>query len=340
MHIMQTTSDNRSLGRICPFCFRTLERSGFCIFCKKSVADMVNPPNTLPARTMLGKRYFTGKVLGAGGFGITYMAYDMTTAETVAIKEFFPKGYTRRATASTQVSVPVEEHKPVFQHWLAAFVKEARILSTIKNLHGVVKMRDFFQENATAYIVTDFLDGVPLRTYINNLGGRLKLKDALSVLRPILDSLYVLHEHGVIHKDISPENIMVVKHTSVKLIDFGAASVFNNPVDQPYVVLKTGYSPIELYNDQSQKGPWTDIYQAGATLFNAITGDIPPEAPARAKLDLLKKPSYYGVEIPPIIEGAIMKSLKLNPRERYQTMLPFIQTLYGEMIPSFAKPRF
>ncbi len=338
MYIMaQYMQDTRNISRICPQCFHTLERNGVCLFCKKNVASMANEGSALPIRTLLNKRYFIGKVLGAGGFGITYKAYDMNTAETVAVKEFFPRGYACRGVGSAAVMIPLAEHQSAYQHWLAAFVKE--VLSSVKNLHGVVKLRDFFQENNSAYIVTDFLDGIPLRTYINNLGGRLKLRDALSVLRPVFDSLYVLHEHGVIHKDISPENIMVVKHTQVKLIDFGAASLFKNPVDRPYVVLKKGYSPIELYSENAPKGPWTDLYQAGATLYNALTGCLPAEAPERAKLDLLKKPSYFGLELPPIVEAAIMKSLKVNPGDRYQTMLPFIQTLYGEMIPSFPKTR-
>jgi serine/threonine protein kinase len=300
---------------------------------------MANEGAALPMRAVLNKRYFIGKVLGAGGFGITYKAYDLFTSDTVAVKEFFPRGYARRAMGALNVMIPLEEHRAVYQHWLAAFVKEARVLSTVKNLHGVVKLRNFFQENNSAYIVTDFLEGIPLRAYINNLGGRLELRDALSVLRPVFDSLYVLHENGVIHKDISPENIMVVKHTQVKLIDFGAASLYKNPVDRPYIVLKKGYSPIELYSETAPKVPWTELYQAGVTLFNALTCDLPAEAPERAKLDLLKKPSYYGVKLPPIVEAAIMKSLKVNPKDRYQTMLPFIQTLYGEMIPSFGKTR-
>jgi serine/threonine protein kinase len=131
---------------------------------------------------------------------------------------------------------------------------------------------------------------------------------------------------------------MVVKNSSVKLIDFGAASRFKSNLDQPYIVLKKGYSPIELYSEKASKGPYTDIYQAGATLFNALTGDIPPEATMRVKQDIIRKPSSYGVKLPPIIEGAVMKSLKVNPCDRYQTMLPFIQTLYAEMIPSFSKP--
>jgi len=304
------------------------------MFCNVRVDLMSNPEPALPARKILHKHYFIGKVLGQGGFGITYKAYDLRTSQTVAIKEFFPKGYATRSIHSPSVAVS-EAHMPAFRHWMKAFVKESTILKSVKGLHGVVRMREFFQENETAYIVTDFLDGVSLRVYINSLGGRLKLKDALSVLRPVFDSLYILHENGVIHKDISPENIMVVKNHTVKLIDFGAASVFSDPIDKPFVVLKQGYSPIELYTENAPKGPYSDVYQAGATLYNALTGTIPPEAPQRLKEDMLKKPISFGVRLAPIVEKAIMKSLRVNPFERYQCMLPFIQTLYGEVIPKF-----
>ena len=322
---------------LCPNCFQTLDRNGLCVYCAKHCTEFDNPNNTLPIYTVLKNgEYVIGKVLGQGGFGITYKAYNLFTGHVVAIKEFFPKGYVKRTFQATSVYIQ-PEHQPAFQHWLMAFVKEAQILMHIRELRGVVKMTDFFQENDTAYIVTNFMDGMPLRTYINKLGGRVHWRDALNILRPVFDSLYTLHDNGIIHNDISPENIMVVQNKYVKLIDFGAACLFKQPSFKPYVVLKKGYSPIESYSDAYPKGPWTDIYQAVATLFNIICADTPPEAPIRARVDQLRKPSLYGLKMPLIIENTILKALKVCPKDRYQTTLQLIQNLYGEILPFFPK---
>ena len=266
---------------------------------------------------------------------MTYKALDLITFNIVAIKEFFPRGYTARAAGSSEVLLSHESNRNAFAHWLTAFAKEAKILASVKGLHGVVKLSDSFKQNNTAYIVTDFLDGISLRAHINAQGGRLNYREALAISRPMLDSLYVIHNHGVIHKDISPENVMIVRNSCVKLIDFGAASAFRNPSEKPYIVLKTGYSPIELYDNRYKLGPWTDIYQAAATLYNAITGELPPEPQARMQNDTLLRPSALGIQMPLIIENTLLKALNIEPQFRFQTMLPLIQTLYNESIPRF-----
>jgi serine/threonine protein kinase len=257
----------------------------------------------------------------------------MQNSIRVAIKEFFPKGYTTRTHKSAAVTVLKGSYAAAFNHWLSAFVREAQILTSIKHMSGVVKLLDFFQKNNTAYIVMDFLEGVSLRKYLNMRGGRVKLQEALNIMRPVLDSLLVLHQYGIIHKDISPENIIVVQNKYVKLIDFGAASIFTQNVIKPFIMLKGGYSPIELYNNSLQQGPWSDIYQAGATLYNCITGAIPPEAPARIPVDDLVRPSAFGIPIPLVVENCLMRSMAIDPAARYDNMGKYIQLLYGEFLP-------
>ena len=311
----------------------TLDPQGFCMFCNKSVHSLSSHGSALPMRVVLNNKYFVGKILGEGGFGITYKGLNLTNGKTVAIKEFFPKGYTVRGNGTKAITAN-EQNKTAFGHWLNAFIKEAKLLASIKHLRGVVRIMDFFATNGTAYIVTDFLDGESLRVFMNNRGGRLPWQDAIAILRPVLDSLMVIHDKGIIHNDISPENIMMVKRNVVKLIDFGAATTFNESVNKPYIVLKPGFSPLECYRANSKKGAYTDIYQIAATLYNMVTGVIPPEAKKR-DVEPLIPPSNYKIGLPPIIDFAIQKALSMKPEDRYQDIRGLTQILYNEMIPRF-----
>ena len=321
--------DQRDITTICLDCFATLEKSGVCPVCGSKDGEHTNPPPALAKRELLNNRYLLASVLGMGGFGVTYLAYDMAESKKVAVKEFFPKGYAVREAGETRVGIATPEAISSFNHWLKAFVEEARILLRIKSLHGVVKLEDFFQANNTAYIVTDYLEGESLRSYLTVRGHKIAWTEALNVLRPIAESLHISHESGVIHKDVSPENIQIVQNKYVKLIDFGAAALYKRTSEEkPFMVLKAGYSPIELYKPLTYaQGPWTDVYQIGATLFNCVTGYIPAGATERMEHDLLPKPSALGIAMPEYVENAIMKALALRPEDRQQTMLELMQEL-------------
>lgn len=328
-------ADTRNTNTICLNCFHTLDKNNFCFNCRTRANDTQGSVLTLPMRTVLGKRYLISKPLGMGGFGITYLAWDLATSNKVAIKEFFPKGYTTRQQFSTKVTVLQSDYVNAFNHWLNAFVQEARILLSINHLHGVVRLLDFFEANNTAYIVMDYLEGMSLRKYLAARGGFIPINEALSILRPVLDSLLVLHQYGVIHKDISPENIQIVKNRYVKLIDFGAASIYNQNVNKPFIVLKSGFSPLELYTANAPQGPWLDVYEIGATFYNCITGMIPQDASQRMRQDFVVRPRSINIKIPIAVENALMKALAIDPRDRYDNIGEFIQMLYGEFMPRY-----
>lgn len=331
--LLYMARDTRSISNICPHCFSTLDKYGFCLRCRKRAVNVDGSRLTLHPKTLLQNRYLLGNPLGVGGFGITYLAWDMETSEKVALKEFFPKGYTTRVPFSPQVTVLNATYAPAFNHWLSAFIDEAQVLTKIAHMHGVVKIQDFFTANNTAYIVMEYLDGISLRQYLIARGGRIPVKETLNIMRPVLESLLVLHQYGIIHKDISPANIQIVKNRIVKLIDFGAASIYNMNVAKPYIVLKHGFSPVELYATAQPQGPWSDVYQIGATIYNCLTGIIPPPAPVRRQGDTLMKPSAYGVVIPAVQENCLMKSLNVQAKDRYDNIGAFIQMLYGEFLP-------
>ena len=330
--------DTRDIKTICLNCFNTLDKKGVCPYCGKKADDGINPSATLPMRTFLKERYVIGKVLGVGGFGLTYLGWDTQRCAKVAIKEFFPRGYVVRIKHN-RVNVKSPDTLDSFNHWLKAFVQEAQMLTRINHLQGVVKIQDYFEENGTAYIVMEYLEGVSLRNYLTTRGHKIPVDEALRIMRPLLEALIVLHQYGVIHRDISPENIQIVENRYVKLIDFGAAQLFNAPpVEKPFVVLKPGYSPIESYYPKNYKqGPWTDVYQVGATIYNSITGYIPSSATDRAKADNLPRPSALGAHVAVAVENAIMKAMALYPQNRYTSAAEFKQMLYGEFMPWLRK---
>lgn len=327
--------DVRDPITICLNCFGTLDRrTHICTKCGKRAVVSQTPSHAIPLRTVLAGRYLIGMPLGRGGFGITYKAYDMLTCTPVAIKEFFPKGYTTRLPRSCAVDVTDANNVKVFNYWLSAFIQEAKVLTSIKHLDGIVGIYDFFLTNNTAYIVMEFLNGMSLYRFIQGRGGRLHLNETLNIMRPVLDTLLHLHQHGVIHKDISPENIQIVDNRRIKLIDFGAASIYNQNVSKPFFVLKKGYSPIELYSQQGAQGPWTDIYEVGASIYTCLVGNPPPEATERYTLDKLVPPSQLNVKIQPIREKTLLKALAINPQDRYNNIGEFRQMFYGEFMPN------
>ncbi len=328
-------SDPRDRNQICLNCFGTLDpKTRVCTHCRKRAADDQSPTYALPLRSLLANRYLIGMPLGRGGFGITYKAYDMLTCRRVAIKEFFPKGYTKRIPNSLAVDVTDSQNGKVFNYWLTAFIQEAKVLTSIKHMEGIVKIYDFFLTNNTAYIVMEYLDGMSLHRFINGRGGRLHINETLNIMRPVLETLLQLHQHGIIHKDISPENIQIVNNRTIKLIDFGAASIYTQQIFKPFFVLKKGYSPIELYSQNGSQGPWTDIFEVGATIYTCLVGKPPPEATERYVSDKIVPLSALNVKIQPIRERILMKALAVNPKDRYSNIGAFQQMFYGEFMPN------
>ncbi len=251
----------------------------------------------------------------------------------VAIKEFFPKGYSKRIPHSLAVDVSDAANGKIFNYWLTAFIQESKVLTSIKHLDGIVNIYDFFLTNNTAYIVMEYLDGMSLHRFIHGRGGKLHLTETLNIMRPVLETLLLLHQHGIIHKDISPENIQIVNNRVIKLIDFGAASIYTQNIQKPFFVLKKGYSPIELYSKNGSQGPWTDIYEIGATIYTCLVGKPPPEATERYRQDKLVPPSALNIKIQPVREKTLLKALAVNPKDRYSNIAAFQQMFYGEFMP-------
>ena len=280
--------------------------------------------------TRLIGRYTIEGVLGQGGFGITYLGIDELHEKKVAIKEFFPQGIvTRNIEYQDTVTVTFVGEKDNYEKGKERFLKEARTMAKFSKDEGIVKALDFFGINNTAYIVMEYLEGITLKQYLRE-NQRIAPEDLIELLVPLIESLDEIHSQGMIHRDISPDNIMVLPDGRIKLMDFGAARDYTEFGEKSLsIVLKPGYAPPEQYQTHGIQGPWTDIYALCATMYKCITGENPPDAIERVMDDHLKKISEFGIVIPPQEEAAIIKGMSVSAKDRYQNIKDFCEDLYG-----------
>ena len=287
--------------------------------------------------TRLIGHYTIEGVLGQGGFGITYLGIDELHDKKVAIKEFFPQGIvTRNIEYQDTVTVTFVGEKENYEKGKERFLKEARTMAKFSKDEGIVKVLDFFEINNTAYIVMEYLEGITLKQYIRE-NQLITLEELVRLLVPLIESLDEIHSQGMIHRDISPDNIMVLPDGRIKLMDFGAARDYTEFGEKTLsIVLKPGYAPPEQYQTHGIQGPWTDIYALCATMYKCITGETPPDAIDRVIDDHLKKISEFGITIPPQVESVIIKGMSVSAKDRYQDIKDFCEDLYGgyEEIPA------
>ena len=268
---------------------------------------------------ILKERYKIEEVIGAGGFGITYRAWDPLLQSYVAIKEYYPSGIATRSADSSKVCVPVGQEQREYHRGRIRFLKEAQDVARFQSEPNIVSIYDYLEENDTAYMVMEYLHGCTLKQYIREHGGRLDTDHILHICLSVLDALAVVHKAGMIHRDISPENIFICEDLTVKLIDFGAAKqVYLDGEQTMSVVLKPGYAPPEQYAKKDKQGPWTDIYALGATLYFAATGEKPEESFGRVLEDTIKPVCEVNPEIPRAMSQVIMRAMSVKIEDRYQ----------------------
>lgn len=305
---------------LCSNCFcESVNERGFCTICGyDSAKSLRSNPLALPPGTILYGRYVLGRVLGQGGFGITYIAQDFHTNRIVAIKEFFPDAMATR-TSAYQVQPHTGERGAHFSYGKTCFLDEARTLAWFNGNPNIVGVQMYFEENNTAYLVMEYVEGVSFQRYLNDVGGRIFWNDAIEIMRPVLDALVVVHGRGIIHRDVTPDNIFISRDGNVKLLDFGAARYSLGDVSQSLdVVLKHGFAPKEQYSRRGRQGPYTDVYAICATMYYAVTGIKPQDAIERVDSDRLLPPSMVGVAMSSDHECMLMKGLAIKPEERYQ----------------------
>lgn len=319
---------------LCISCMHPLGEERVCSFCGFE-QETYNPiPRCLAPGTILADRYVTGRVLGEGSFGITYIGWDTVMEIPVTIKEYFPSDMVSRDVicgSDNRVYLYENDKTKNYAVQLKKFMNEAKCLSRFNQVKGIVSARDFFYENDTAYIVMQYIDGISVKEYVKK-NGKIDADRVLKMMHPVLVALEQVHNSGIIHRDISPDNIMITGKGDLVLIDFGAARLRNvDSTKTMTVMFKQGFSPEEQYRTKGKWGPYTDVYSICATMYYMMTGVAPVDSVIRA----------LGDDIPSLVpmkklgitlrqRRGIMKGLAVSAQDRFQTIRELCEVLYGE----------
>jgi serine/threonine protein kinase len=319
------------LDRLCIHCLCHKGKASLCPQCGYDERQYQEHPLYLKPRTVLKNQYVLGIPLGQGGFGITYLGLDKWLQKKVAIKEYLPAALVTR-DVRTAMAIPLKNQQDTFNQGLQLFITEARNLAKFDH-SNIVRVLNFFEENQTAYMVMEYLEGRSLTDLLNQVGGRLSVASTLAIVLPLLNALAEIHAHHIYHRDISPQNIRLLNTGIPILLDFGAARYIVGEQSRSLdLVLKHGYSPLEQYSGKGKIGAWTDIYAVGAVLYLMLTGILPPAATDRFGEDNLTPPIAMNLEIPLAISNAVMRALAIKSEERFQTVAEFQAALQGQTI--------
>jgi serine/threonine protein kinase len=276
---------------------------------------------------VLRRKYQIGVVIGFGGFGVVYKAWDMALNRVVAVKEYYPTMYLKRDPGTTQVVLFDKKNEAAFLKGKEEFLAEARNVARYNAHPNIVHVYDFFEENGTAYFVMEYLEGKTLKEYMREakaVGQVIELDSAVMVIRSVLSALSATHKDNIIHRDIKPGNVFILNDGTVKLFDFGAARFADEDQEMTRTIIITpGYAPPEQYQKKSKQGPYTDIYAVGAMFYEMVTNVKLEESINRKVVDAVKNPREYNSDIPLPINNAIMRALAVQPEIRFRSAEEF-----------------
>lgn len=279
--------------------------------------------------TILHGKYLIGRVLGQGGFGITYIGWDLALSRKVAIKEYFPASYvTRDSSAGCDLQwYMTEQSQNARSEGRKMFLKEARKMNRVASVPLVVQVLDLFEDNETAYIIMEYIQGRDLMHQIE-VSGPMIWPSVSKLLLPVVDTMQKVHDEGLIHRDLSPDNLMLLPDGSIKILDLGAAKDLNLSTGASSMqVAKSGFSPLEQYVQRGNSGTWTDVYSMAATMYYALTGVFPPSAVDRIEEDSLRWDLLRSQKVPAYVIQVLKQAMALHSNDRIQTMNEFAACL-------------
>ena len=320
----------------CLGCMKLKKNSPICEHCAYD-ENQHNAAHQLPAGTVLKEQYLIGRVLGQGGFGITYLGWDLYLDIPVAIKEYFPSGLVMREnTLSNEVASLSGDAGARFANNKERFFREAKMLARFAQMPEIVQVKNFFLANNTAYIVMEYVEGITLKQHVKNMGGTLSPEETFCLLKPVIQALEKVHKSGLVHRDISPDNIMLMPDGGAKLLDFGAVRDVGAAVagqgltSSTEAILKPGYAPIEQYQKRGSLGPWTDVYALCGTIYFCLTGNAPVDAPERVMDDPELHLQTLLPDLPEHCRTALEQGMALRAEDRIATMAELDKALFRE----------
>ncbi|MBR1866295.1 MAG: protein kinase, partial [Lachnospiraceae bacterium] len=326
-------------SELCMNCFSVKGQYEVCPYCGYVEGTPPAQPHCLTPGTILGNHFIVGTVIGFGGFGITYKCYDTTLGITVAAKEFYPMGLVNRSPGQSKVGLLSGDRRTQYREQLKRFLMEAQSVAQFGKAKDIVNIYDYFEENGTAYIIMEYIDGILLKDYLEKQGA-MPPDVAMSVIMPIIEAVKKIHSKGIIHRDISPDNIFITDENSIKIFDFGAAQLNNSKEGMAgEKVIKVGYSAPEQYRDKNRQGFYTDIYSVGAILYQMLTGRKPIESTEREYKDKMRSPMELGVKVNSNVDRAVMEAMAVRPEFRYQGIQQFEDALRNKRVAEYPKEK-
>ena len=320
--------------RRCLGCMKMTDQS-VCPHCGYPMGA-ANEPHQLPAGSVLREQYLVGRVLGQGGFGITYLGWDMDLERLVAIKEFFPSATVNRDVSISQyVKVNTTHMVESYEASRERFLREARALAKLADIPEIVGIYSSFRENNTAYIVMEFVKGTELVKMVQKRGGRMDAQETLKILKNVVYALDTVHKAGLVHRDISPDNIILHPTGGAKILDFGAVRAVENPNAEQDLnksteaIVKHGFAPVEQYRSRGGIGPWTDEYALCGTIYYCLTGRVPPDAVSRSMGEA--HPDWQS--IPGLTQrqrAALEKGMSVLAKDRFPSVAELAAELYAD----------
>ncbi len=307
------------LDKLCFGCMR--EKPDFspeCPYCKFD-SNSENSENALPIKHILQNRYYVGKVLNENGEGITYLGFDAFESKPIRIREFFPNGLAQRINALVK---PFNNYSYGFDTSKQEFCALARTLARMNGFNGLLNINDIFEENGTAYYITEYVEAITLRDFLLRNGGILTYDQFRPLIMPLLSTISSLHAVDIVHRGISPDTILVGKDGKLRLTEFCIPDA-RTARTHLKASLHKGYAAIEQYGFDGEQGSWTDVYALGALMYRILIGNPPPEATVRVAEDKMTIPAEFAKELPGNALSALANALEIMPEDRAKTVEEF-----------------
>ena len=286
---------------------------------------MQQPDHALPCGKILNGRYVTGRELGQSGFFIIYIGFDLSLEKRVSIKEYYPAGEATRSAANKGVVFwDRAGNTQKIMAGLDGFLLEAQREIRLKDLQHIGTVLESFQENSTAYVVMEYIEGETLRSYLKRIKRSFSESECVRLFAPLIDDLEEMYRRGIIHRDIKPDNLIMQGNGKLVLLGLGAAKDLTerDGSKSDNLVLSESYAPIEQYRTNGSIGPWTDVYALCATIYTCVTRKIPPSA-----IDRLEGESVDMRSFTPRFAAVLKKGLAIEPQDRFQTMAELREAL-------------
>lgn len=309
------------VSKLCPSCMKEITQTDVsdCPFCKHPLS-MQNDKSLLAVKTLLQNRYVVGRVLSRNGEGATYIGYDAELNMPVRIREFFPSGLCGRIQGGAVV--PAEKYSLKFNNELNSFLSLARGLARMRSLSALLPVYDIFEQNGTAYYISETLDAITLHDFLIRNGGSLTFDQLSPMVMPLMQTLSSLHNIGIVHRGISPDTLLIGKDGKLRITEFCVADARTANSGMAAHLFR-GYAALEQYTANEEQGPWTDVYGLATTIYRSLVGNPPPEATARVTNDKLIIPPAVAESLPAYAMSALANALQIRPDDRTESIEAF-----------------